>query len=109
MDLRSRRAGSVVMDAGRITFAEAPELLLTKTSEDFLSASPSLWAGTGGCAGGGALATAGRGCGTGLPAFACRYASSAGSIGGILASVSPDFGCGRTRNRPVAFTSSALS
>ena len=49
MALRSRRAGSVVIDAGRITLAEAPELLLTNTSEDFLRASPSLWAGTGGC------------------------------------------------------------
>src|SRR5580692_10354345 len=68
MALRSRRAGSVVMDAGRIKFAEAPELALTNTSEDFLRASPSLWIGTGAATG--TLATVGVGCGTGLPAFA---------------------------------------
>src|ERR1700689_3498608 len=56
----SRSAGSAVMDAGRIALAEAPELLLTKTSEDFLRASASLWAGATGGAGAGAVAA--RGC-----------------------------------------------
>src|SRR5580658_7455336 len=36
--LLSRGAGSAVMDAGRISLAETPELLLTKTSKDFLRA-----------------------------------------------------------------------
>src|ERR1019366_6596323 len=66
---RSRSAGSAVPERGRTTLAEVPELLLTKTSEDFLRASPSLRAGTGGgvWAGAGArvLTTTGAGCGAG--------------------------------------------
>jgi len=59
-------AGSAVMETGRTTLAEAPELLLTNTSEDFLRASASLWAGVGGAgAGAGALAVTGGGCGAG--------------------------------------------
>src|SRR5580658_5301142 len=74
---RSRSAGSAVMDAGRIALAEAPVLLLTKTSEDFLRASASLRAGTtGGAEAGGAVAGGGA-CGTVEAACACRYASSA--------------------------------
>ena len=54
------------MDTGRTTLAVAPELLLTNTSEDFLRASASLWAGVGGGgAGAGALAVTGGGCGAG--------------------------------------------
>jgi hypothetical protein len=56
---RSRSAGSAVMDAGRIAVAEAPVLLLTKTSEDFLRASASLWAGATGGAGAGAVVAGG--------------------------------------------------
>ena len=41
------------MDAGRIMLAEAPELLLTNTNDDFLRASASLWAGAAGGAGAG--------------------------------------------------------
>src|SRR5438128_1580882 len=90
---RSRRAGSALMDAGRITLADVPELPRTNSREDFLRASASLWADGG--AGAGTFATTGGGCGIGLPAFAWRYASRAGSIGGILASVSPGLGWGR--------------
>src|ERR1700678_1356993 len=60
---RSRSADSAVMDAGRIALAEARELLLTKTSEDFLRASASLWTGATGGAGAGAFATTGGACG----------------------------------------------
>src|SRR5580698_7721836 len=62
--LRSRSAGSAVIDAGRIALAEAPVLLLTKTSEDFLRASASLWTGVTGGAGAGTVATTGGACGT---------------------------------------------
>src|ERR1700689_5157822 len=105
----SRSAGSAVMDAGRIARVELPELLLTKTSDDFFRASALLWAGATGGAGAGTVATTGGACGTVEAPCAWRYASRAGSMGGMLASVFPGFGCVRTRNRPVAFTSSALS
>src|ERR1700693_717426 len=88
----SRSAGSAGMDAGRIALAEAPELLLTKTSDDFLRASASLWAGATGGAGAGAVATTGGACGTVEAGCACRYASRAGSMGGTLASVFPVLG-----------------
>src|ERR1700683_1417124 len=89
---RSRSTGSAVMDAGRIALAEAPELLLTKTSEDFFRASASLWADATGGAGAGAVAAGGGACGTVEAVRACRYASRAGSMGGTLASVFPGFG-----------------